>query len=382
MKAMALSQDARYQTVKELQQDIEAYQRGFATSAEQAGAIKLLLLMVKRHRVEFAVAAGALLILLGVAAGFLGQVITTHREAVATLDRLRATAPTLAARARSLVEAQQFDSALNAIDYALSLGGDEAGYLALRGNILQSLLRFGDAQDSYARALQRDKNNATATENLNVSRTILEENQGRSDLLPTSLLALQAAMQSQKRFTEAAAISRRLQQDKVRLYETWSAVLDRAGVLASLQKAGRQLKQDNAGLFELDLSGQPVGDVGFLRGMPLTSLRLDRTKVSDLSPLQGMRLKVLGLRETDVRDLSPVTGMPLEELTLDGCTQLADPRAIADCTQLERLTIPSHWKEIEFLRRCPNLESLSYRYDPNWSQAAEDFWKQFDATKR
>ena len=40
MKALATKPADRYQTVPDLQKDIEAYQGGFATSAERAGAWK------------------------------------------------------------------------------------------------------------------------------------------------------------------------------------------------------------------------------------------------------------------------------------------------------------------------------------------------------
>ncbi len=50
MKALALKQELRYQTVQELQADIEAYQGGFATSAEEASFMKLIALMIMRNK--------------------------------------------------------------------------------------------------------------------------------------------------------------------------------------------------------------------------------------------------------------------------------------------------------------------------------------------
>ncbi len=51
MKAISMNPDDRYQSVTDLQDDIRNYQLGFATSAEDAGAMKLLLLFFKRNRV-------------------------------------------------------------------------------------------------------------------------------------------------------------------------------------------------------------------------------------------------------------------------------------------------------------------------------------------
>ena len=47
MKALSLQMDNRYQTAKELQEEIEAYQTGFATAAQEAGLLAQLILLMK-----------------------------------------------------------------------------------------------------------------------------------------------------------------------------------------------------------------------------------------------------------------------------------------------------------------------------------------------
>ncbi|MEP6668449.1 MAG: protein kinase [Chthoniobacter sp.] len=61
LKAMSFERADRYPTVKALQVEIQAYQNGFATSAENAGAWKILGLFLRRHR---ALSSAAALILL------------------------------------------------------------------------------------------------------------------------------------------------------------------------------------------------------------------------------------------------------------------------------------------------------------------------------
>lgn len=51
MKALRLDKEQRYATVVDLGDEIEAYQSGFATSAEQAGAWKQIRLLMFRHKV-------------------------------------------------------------------------------------------------------------------------------------------------------------------------------------------------------------------------------------------------------------------------------------------------------------------------------------------
>jgi WD40 repeat protein/serine/threonine protein kinase len=61
LKAMSMQKGQRYATVKALQVEIEAYQNGFATSAEQASAWKLASLFLRRNR-AVSIAAGLLLL--------------------------------------------------------------------------------------------------------------------------------------------------------------------------------------------------------------------------------------------------------------------------------------------------------------------------------
>ncbi len=77
MKAMNLNPAERYQTVEELQDDIAKYQHGFATVAEGAGALKLIVLLIKRNRLW----AVFLLVTLLLGSGFILQVVYSEREA-------------------------------------------------------------------------------------------------------------------------------------------------------------------------------------------------------------------------------------------------------------------------------------------------------------
>ncbi|MEI6423380.1 MAG: serine/threonine-protein kinase, partial [Lentisphaerota bacterium] len=83
MKAMSLEKNARYQTVKELYKDIEAYQGGFATEAENAGLARQLLLLVKRHK-GFVTAAA--IVLLTVAGGLVVSLIQRDHAIMAKVE--------------------------------------------------------------------------------------------------------------------------------------------------------------------------------------------------------------------------------------------------------------------------------------------------------
>ena len=76
-KAMSLEREKRYQSVEEFATDIEAYMHGYATRAEDAGVLRQLLLMMRRHK---AVTALLFFILAG-AAGFTVKLIASERLA-------------------------------------------------------------------------------------------------------------------------------------------------------------------------------------------------------------------------------------------------------------------------------------------------------------
>jgi serine/threonine protein kinase len=81
MKAMAVEQQDRYQSVLELQRDVQAYQNGFATSAEHASLAKQLVLLVRRHKAVFGTVFAAALLVVVLTAGFIIKVTASERAA-------------------------------------------------------------------------------------------------------------------------------------------------------------------------------------------------------------------------------------------------------------------------------------------------------------
>ncbi|MBV9010134.1 MAG: serine/threonine protein kinase, partial [Verrucomicrobia bacterium] len=68
LKAMSFRPEDRFQSVKQLQADVGAYQAGRATTAEQAGAWKQLKLLVARNKVLFSAIAAIFIVLLAATA--------------------------------------------------------------------------------------------------------------------------------------------------------------------------------------------------------------------------------------------------------------------------------------------------------------------------
>jgi serine/threonine protein kinase/WD40 repeat protein len=83
MKSLRLDKVRRYQSVAEFSADIEAYQTGFATKAEQAGLGKQIALLIKRHRGMFTTAAAACLFITTLAVWFVINLRAEERRALA-----------------------------------------------------------------------------------------------------------------------------------------------------------------------------------------------------------------------------------------------------------------------------------------------------------
>lgn len=202
-KAMAKAREERYPSVRALIEDIEAYQGGFATSAENAGTLKRSMLWLGRNRVLSA--SGAVLFL--VVTGFGARIIQKGREASAALHSLRETAPTFATRARDALEDGQFEEALKAAAFAVKLQPKNVEYHVLTGDVLQVLARWPEAVQSYKTALHFG-NHEGARQNLKLTEELIQHSKREGEANAKAVLF--EALNSQGRQYEALAFGKGL----------------------------------------------------------------------------------------------------------------------------------------------------------------------------
>ncbi len=147
------------------------------------------------------------------------------------------------------------------------------------------------------------------------------------------------------------------------------------------------LQKEQDGTWSVSLGRvKNLSDVSVLQlAPPISKLDLSSTAVTDLKPLAKLPLQQLRLNSTPVTNLAPLRGMPLTMLGLAGCTKITDLSPLVDCHKLTALTLPPNAKDIEFLRRLPQLKRLSYEPDPidgyRPDKTAAEFWKEYDAKK-
>ena len=87
MRAMAFQPADRYASVGQITADVEAYQGGFATSAEKAGLLTQLALLVKRNKGIFTTAAAAWLLITALGVWFVLNLQTKEKRAIAAEKR-------------------------------------------------------------------------------------------------------------------------------------------------------------------------------------------------------------------------------------------------------------------------------------------------------
>lgn len=126
-------------------------------------------------------------------------------------------------------------------------------------------------------------------------------------------------------------------------------------------------------LVSLSINGSKVKDISPLEGMPLTHLTLPGS-VTSLEPLRGMKLKTLYY--PGEASLEPLRGMPLKDLDLAGGTphrKTSDLTPLADCQKLESIHIPDKHGDIDFLKKLPNLKTITYQ---NKKMTVDEFFRQ------
>jgi tetratricopeptide (TPR) repeat protein len=167
LKAMATDRNKRYASVEMFAGDIERYQNGFATNAEEAGTLKRIKLWVGRNKVL----AGSAVAMLVVVSSFSAKVVVEGRKASAALARLRASAPTFALRAADAMQGGNLEDALEAASNAVDLQPEVAEYHRIRGNVLQVMVRWPEAVKEYRLA----KEDEQAQKNLKLTEELIQQ---------------------------------------------------------------------------------------------------------------------------------------------------------------------------------------------------------------
>jgi serine/threonine protein kinase len=374
MRALEHRAEDRYQKVEALQADLTAYQNGFATSAEKAGAWKQVKLLIKRNKAAALGMAAVLLVgaTLGTKAVFearratrgealaqregakalfearraeRGEALAQRESAAAkaTLADLRRTAPVFFEQAKIVFSDGKIDEAIQKSGYAIELDGENADYRLFRAHLRQSSLDLAGAAEDYRQVLLLRPDDAAARTNLALCEKLLAET-GGAPMGPPQQLSLFRALRAQNRLLESAPLVAVAmpEQDRQRAAERLAAGIPStpkplpASTPAPAIAAGTPKRP----LTFTPVRAAPDPEAAAAQAVLLArlhqfhqrprwwdtrvailpdgtlSLNLNNMVGGDLSCLQGQRISVLDLSFDGVTDLQYLAGLPLKELNL------------------------------------------------------------------
>ncbi|MFT5126527.1 MAG: serine/threonine protein kinase [Rhodothermales bacterium] len=353
MKALALSQQDRYQTVEDLQRDIFNYQSGFATTAESASSLRLFWLTVKRHKREAALAIASLILIIGLATVLVGYFYRANQENAAIVAQLeeekqarsdfqRQLAPKLINEAEQLMKRNEWDAAMEKANEALELNAELGnGWLTL-GRVHIASLKLGEAAKALERASEIEgTHNADSQKLLEVAKQFDAEMDNDGKLQDSRIyeLATSLSQLDEKMLTEVllgrvmsvhSAEGPKTDAERKALELAFKAARESMQLANPNQTRLRFTPSIKSTGVRVDLSGNSeLMDISALAGLPIQMLNFEGCgRLTDLGPLAGMSLRELGLEDTAVEDLGPIKGAPITELNIQR-SQVAKLDALA-----------------------------------------------------
>ena len=354
-----------YRSVEDLQTDVLAYQNGFATSAEKAGAWRQIALLVRRHK---ATALGlAAVLLTGATLGT--QAVVEGRRAERANLALRRQAPALRQLAESEAGFQRFDSALEKLDAALALDPAHLPGYWRRAWLFIGMDRLPEAAAALRLAQQKDPAHAELAAILPTVEKLAAIPSGErwpvesAGQLWDYLMKVGAS-------GETLALSAKL---KLSAKDKQKLVRQRLDEWLGKNQGGCEITPD--GLVQVNLGRQPIDTIEPLRGLPIESLNVRETKISSVDSIKGMPLVKLHISGTRVSDPKALRGLGLRELgigslkietgadlagthlqTLDcqGCDELRDLSALRNAPLRKLVAGYCHrLSDISFLASAP-----------------------------
>jgi len=403
-KALALERERRYATVGGLQQDIAAYQAGFATTAEKAGAWKQVRLLVARHKALASALAGTLLLSVFFSVNLLrerNRATVEAQRANHALAELQKSAPALRQLADAEATVLHFAPAVAQLDAAMSLDPSKPADLWRRAHLLIGLEHFAEAAAALRAAANLDP-----------------ANRRRAEIAP--LLDRMEAARPSERYAaelswpvydevfaaghngEALALSGHLHFDAEKrlplVQKLVAAAYPPAVVTVSKTRIGRIAVEFINRVANLDglrnvpfdilvVQSSGLKDIEPVRGLRPIELNFIDNPIASLEPLRGMPLDSLRLSCTVLRDLEPLRGLPLRKLQLEFCPKHLDLSPLLDCPKLETLIVTGSPQNLDTLRKHPRIEKIGDRGvgQSNWDLGvvtdAFEFWQKRDRPK-
>ncbi|RMD77799.1 MAG: hypothetical protein D6820_11015, partial [Lentisphaerae bacterium] len=373
MKAMAPLPEERYQSVHDLQADIEAYLAGFATQAEEPDLFRMLSLLIKRRwREVSAILAMLTLVFIFVMLSLRNQI--QHRQqlqdvnaklqlANQKLQQLsRKAAPLFLDHALRLINAQQWEKARESI---ISASRSDPNAPLPVVHIIRYLIYTNQLDEAAKRIDELANSNDPIVQGW-LSRlrpVILCARRNRlpsqtDTALPPNVLYKMAVSAAKHHDRELAiglirkAITLAVEQKDLSL-ATNATIFDVRLLNPALQELPFHVSYSADGYMHLKIMPNPlVRDLSPLGMLPLRQLDIAGcSKVENIDFIAKLPLRYLNLKETMVTNFPELPGSRITHLNL-AHTPIANLKPLSSLRQLKELDIS--W--------CKNLTSFSLKH--------------------
>ena len=354
-KAMAKEPSKRYQTVEELAKDVRAYVDGYATAAQQASAMTLVWLLVKRHRVVASLIAVSLAAVFTILVISLVIIRNSEQVALDALDKIRTekadkyklgllAAPQLLQQANDAAYLLDYDKALSIYEQRVALDGkpEEAWWAIIA--IHMGRWEFDQSRPAFAHVPKADTHFA----------------EGR----PMDLLGIQEKYSRLGRGLAGEAL-RKAQEDFA--YDLIAATSDawivrRLAMTEFLKNLNSNPSTVNFHLIERMLQSLNTESKNLVFTHENTpdglKVSLHGEKVTDISPLIGLPIRILDLSDTGNVGLDWLRNAPLDSVDLSR-SSAGNVRILDQWPAVRQLRLID-WRDKDYNRllNFPHLERV------------------------
>ncbi len=365
VKAMARQPVKRYQTVQELGGDVQAFLDGYATKAQQAGALTLLRLLIRRHNVVTSLTCISLLL---VFAAFGISIIRIQRSeraavesealAVDALKRIKAdqenkhklsllAAPKVFEQAQNFIHILDYDQALSTLEYVVTLDNDyQAAWWEL-GALHLGREEFEQAGFAFERAA-KDSDNRPGKRGAGDLQGVVQKymalvrekgplalRERQEDFAYDILRADRTAWQY-RMIALTMYFKEQNKNAETANYELIEQMLRTLNPDAKTLAFSHEAKENS---LKVSLHGDRVNQILPLSGLPVTYLDLSNVGNVDLIPLRDMPLTTVDLSGSKFGDLLPLLKIStLTELRLVN-TKDKDYGRLRTMSQLKKVVV-------------------------------------------
>ncbi|MEN7973008.1 MAG: protein kinase [Verrucomicrobiota bacterium] len=384
MKAMQTDPTDRYPNVAALIRDIQKYQEGFATSAENPTFLTHLSLLIKRHKMAVGLVAASALIIATILANSFASIKRSERVALDALAALQEKNDYIAATAERvapdylnlMVRAEreyEFATAEQALDTGLAFDPSLGEGWQHKGRMLLCQLRFSEAWNilsgSHGHPVQKDPPatrlakkyiNAEGIDDADLPLLIKDfKNHGIEKGIPRLFYHLnQSGFDPETRFPAIAKALEILNPKAGKVNFEWQAM----GSKGWLVDLGNNPELNDISplcglnIFILNASNTGTPDLKMLTEEGLMELRLSGTQLNHLPELDQLTdLKVLDISNTRIRNIGSILKYPkLASLNISDIDGLAVSPQLIWSPHLKMLTISEAFRNDSTIRALSN----------------------------